>query len=74
MTNHEKFVEAFRNRKGKELSTAEIENILLKTFPDMNTGSILPNDHAAGNNSACWCAGTENRIFDRIHHGVYRVR
>ena len=41
---------------------------------DINPGSILPNDHAKGNKGACKCAGTELRIFDRVGHGLYKVR
>ncbi|GLI53345.1 hypothetical protein [Thermodesulfovibrio yellowstonii] len=74
MTNHERFVETFKGMSGKELSTSEIRDIIIKKFPDMNRGSILPNDHAEGNKSVCWCAGTENRVFDRIKRGLYKVR
>lgn len=73
-TNHERFAETFGGMSGKVLETNEILRILLQGFPDMNPGSILPNDHAEGNRSACWCAGTERRVFDRIERGRYRVR
>jgi hypothetical protein len=36
--------------------------------------SVLPNDHAdADHDGCCRCAGTENRIFERVGHGLYRV-
>ena len=74
LTNHERFAKAFSGMEGEELSTAEIRAIILKKFPDMNPGSVLPNDHATGNKSCCWCAGTDKRIFDRISRGRYQVR
>lgn len=53
--------------KGKILSTSEIEQIL-KTETDITLGSILPNDHSnVGNKSPCKCAGTSDRIFDRVY-------
>jgi len=73
-TNHERFAETFRGMSGRVLETNEIRKILLERFPDMNPGSILPNDHAGGNRAACGCAGTERRVFDRIEHGRYRVK
>ncbi len=73
-TNHQKFVEAFRSYAEQKLSTAQIRDIILKRFPEMSEGSILPNDHAEGNKSACRCAGTKGRIFDRVGYGLYLVR
>lgn len=74
LTNHDRFVQAFKGMGGKELSTSEIKAIIIGIFPDMNQRSILPNDHASGNKSPCWCAGSDKRVFDRITHGRYRVR
>ena len=75
LTNHQRFVEALKHRGGEELTTAEIETIILKKFPEMNPGSILPSDHAKRKvKGACWCAGTESRVFDRIARGRFKVR
>ena len=76
LTNHQKFVEAFKHRGGEELTAAEIKTIILRKFPDMNPGSILPSDHTERKvkAAACWCAGTDKRIFDRIRRDLYRVR
>lgn len=60
--------------KGQELSTDKIKSVLLKAFPDFTVESILPNDHAQGNKSPCQCAGKAHRVFDKIRHGLYRVR
>lgn len=74
-TNHEKFVEALKDKVGQTLSTSEIIKIIMERFgKGVNPGSILPNDHAKGNNSACSCAGTDKRIFDKAGHGLYTVR
>ena len=74
MTNHEMIAAAVKNHRGKILSTKEIEKIVLEAFSDFSKGSLLPNDHAEGNKSPCNCAGTENRIFDKIARNMYRVR
>jgi hypothetical protein len=74
LTNHERFEQTFKVMIGEVLSTAEIKDTLRKRFSEMSEGSMLPNDHAQGNKSACWCATTGKRIFDKIHHGLYRVR
>jgi len=75
LTNHQRFVEAFKYMGGEELTRAEIETIILKKFPGMNPGSILPSDHTEIRvKGACWCAGTEKRVFGRIARGRYRVR
>ena len=46
MTNHDRFVQAFRGMQGSKLSTQEIKYILKKKFPGMAEGGMLPNDHA----------------------------
>lgn len=74
LRNHDCFVSALRNYAGQTLTTGQIQRILLAVFPDFNVGSILPNDHAEGNECPCGCAGTVDRVFDRIHRGLYRVR
>jgi hypothetical protein len=74
MTNHERFEAAFLPHHGKEFSTAEIRGILRRKYPAMSEGSMLPNDHAEGNRSACPCAGKANRLFDRVYRGRFRVR
>ena len=72
--NHQRFLEAFKHMGGQVLSTNQIEKIILKKFPGMPVGSVLPNDHGEGNKGACKCAGTDKRIFDRIRRALYRVR
>jgi len=72
-TNHDRFVQVFRDRDGRVFSTKQIV-ALMKSHSDIAQGSILPNDHAEGNKSACWCARTNARIFDRIGRARYRVR
>jgi hypothetical protein len=74
LTNHERFASAFRAYAGQELTTQRIKEIILGAYPDLASGSILPNDHAKGNKGACWCAGTVNRIFDQVDRALYRVR
>ena len=72
-TLHDKYVEAFKHKGGQVLSTKDIKSIMLWRFPEVASNSILPNDHGAGNKSACWCADTCYRVFDRVGRGKYRV-
>lgn len=74
LSNHDCFAEAFREHANREFSTEEIRAILLERYPDFSPGSVLPNDHAEGNKSPCWCATTDRRIFDRVKRALYRVR
>lgn len=74
MTNHDMIAAAVRGARGQELSRGEIWHLVRRKFPHFNEGSLLPNDHAAGNKGACRCAGSPNRIFDRLDSGRYRVR
>ncbi len=72
MTNHDRFARVFESRKGRTFSTAEIQKIM-KEESDIQYGSILPNDHGAGNKYPCWCVGTRSQIFERLGQGQYRV-
>ena len=72
--NHRRFLEAFKHMGGQELETNQIEKIILKKFPEMPLGSVRPNDHGEGNKGACKCARTNNKIFDKIRHGLYKVK
>ena len=74
MTNHDMIATAMKDYRGKILETSEIKKIVLKAFPAFTEGSLLPNDHAFGNKSACSCAGTGSRIFDRVEPRKYLVR
>lgn len=74
LTNHDRFVEAFGGHANRVYSTGEIRTILKARYRDFSDGSVLPNDHADGNKSSCWCAGKDSRIFDRLKRNSYRVR
>ena len=74
MTNHDMFVLTFQGMAGQILRTKQIMIFCSVKFPQMKSGSMLPNDHAEGNLSDCRCARTSKRIFDQIKHGVYEVR
>ena len=73
-TNHNCIKDVFKNRRGEEFATAEIKRMVLAKYVGFKPRSVLPNDHAEGNKSPCWCAGTESRLFERVGHGMYRVR
>jgi hypothetical protein len=40
----------------------------------MPDGSILPNDHAEGNQHPCCCAKTTRRLFKRVRYAHYKIR
>jgi hypothetical protein len=55
---------------GTRVTTDQIKQVIkatCKRFPVLfiKPGSILPNDHADGNSSACKCANTSDQLFDR---------
>lgn len=74
-TNHERFKATFKT-SGEELTTKQIRDRLRNKYPEMAEGSMLPNDHAKGNESPCKCAKNKRNepIFDQIKEGLYRVR
>jgi hypothetical protein len=72
--NHDMIAHALKNYRGMTLTTSDISKFVLAAFPHFELGSLLPNDHAQGNKSACRCAGSNNQIFDKIERGKYRVR
>ena len=73
MTNHDMLAAAMQSYCGKTLTTNEIKRIVLNAYPQFSKGSVLPNDHASGNKSACWCARTEKQIFEKVKRNEYRV-
>ena len=68
---HDAFYSVFSRYSGQTFTTAEIAKMMQNQY---NYKSILPNDHGHGNKGACGCAGTDDRIFDRIRVGLYKVR
>jgi hypothetical protein len=74
MTNHDVLASALKPYRGKNLTTSDIRTIVAEDFPDFNMGSLFPNDHAEGNKSPCWCAGSSQQILDRVERGLYTVR
>jgi len=74
LDNHQKISLSMAPHRGKTLKTGTIITITQERFPQTPAGSILPNDHAEGNKHPCWCANTQNQIFDRISYGKYKVR
>lgn len=73
MTIHEKLKEVLKRHPGKQMTTAEIEEAVMKRFPDTNRSSIRPNDHAEGNKGQCRCIEEGRRILARPERGIYRV-
>jgi 3-methyladenine DNA glycosylase Tag len=73
MKNHDMIAQAMHCHAGEVLATSDIRNIVLRSFPIFNPGSLLPNDHGSGNKCSCWCVGTKSQIFEPIGRGQYRV-
>ena len=71
-TNHDLIAEALAPYQGQILATAAIEDLCVAH--GVTRGAVRPNDHGTGNRSCCVCAGTANRIFEKIERGFYQVR
>ncbi len=73
---HDKLKQVMRPYKNDVLETARIKNIIEKV-PDFHGQEqwIYPSDHCINhtNKGACYCAETENAIFEKIARGKYRV-
>ncbi|MBN1364562.1 MAG: hypothetical protein JW976_07145 [Syntrophaceae bacterium] len=63
--------------RGKILQTSHIREII-EQHPVLAKDSqfVYPSDHCINhtNKGACYCALTEEAIFEQIRHGIYRVR
>lgn len=73
---HDKLEEVMRPYKNQVLQTARIKNII-ETVHDFRGQEqwIYPSDHCNNhtNKGACYCALTEDAIFEKIARGQYRV-
>ena len=69
--------QAMMSHSGKTLKTSEIKTIVqgIPTIAE-HAELIYPSDHCINhtNKGACNCSMTEHAIFERIRHGIYRVR
>lgn len=72
--NHRRIFNAVRSFAGQTLTSSDLSRIVSQFDPTFAPGSMLWNDHGAGNAGACRCAGTDARIFDQIRRGLYYVR
>lgn len=74
---HDDLKEAMIPYQGKQLTTAEISNIL-KGVPSLaqNARFIQPPDHCSNvkNYGACMCAHTDKAIFEQLQRGFFHVR
>jgi hypothetical protein len=74
---HDDLKRAMIPYKGKQLKTAEINNIL-KDVPGLaqNVRLIQPPDHCRNvkNFGACTCAHTDKAIFEKLQKGLFYVR
>jgi hypothetical protein len=74
---HKDLKQAMISRKGETLRTSQVRKIV-ESYPILAKDAqfIYPSDHCINhtNEGACYCALTEEAIFEKIRHGVYRVR
>ena len=69
--SHYVLLKAIERRKGQLITTADINKIMKRE----NIGYDSPSFHCQRKiASMCQCGGTDERIFDRISQGLYRVR
>ena len=73
---HDKLKEIISPYKNKNLSTAQIKEIIeaIPVFQGQEQW-IYPSDHCKNhtNKGACYCAETEDSLFERIAKGKYHV-
>lgn len=74
---HDDLKQAMLGYSGETLRTSQIKSIVMSS-PDMTEHAqwIYPSDHCINhwNEGACYCALTDEAIFEKIRHGIYRVR
>jgi hypothetical protein len=74
---HNQFADAMLAYEGHVLMTKEIIKILIQKFPDLwkMEDWLQPPDHCKNhtNNGACYCATSENALFEQLGRGKYRV-
>jgi hypothetical protein len=73
---HPNLKRLFRSRKGEILKTAEIKHLYEAEYKYPDLMWVQPPDHSINttNKGACWCAKTEEAIFEQIRRGLYKVR
>lgn len=73
---HENLRKVFESNKGKEFSAAAIRKLYEAKYKSPDVMWVQASDHAVNmtNKGACWCAKTDEAIFERIKHGLYKVR
>jgi transcriptional regulator with XRE-family HTH domain len=73
---HENLQKLFQSRIGDNLTAGQIKRLYKEDFKYPDVGWVQASDHAKNmrNKGACWCAETDEAIFERISRGVYKVR
>ena len=74
---HNNLKNAVMRHSGEVLKTSQIKKII-EGDPSLAADAqfVFPSDHCIDhtNKGACYCAMTEEAIFEKVKHGVYRVR
>jgi hypothetical protein len=74
---HNNLKHAVMHHSGEVLKTSQIKKII-EGDPSLAADAqfVFPSDHCINhtNKGACYCAMTEEAIFEKIRHGMYRVR
>lgn len=74
---HDGLKQAVTRHSGETLRTSQIKKIV-ESNPSLAAHAqfVFPSDHCINhtNKGACYCALTEEAIFEKVRHGVYRVR
>jgi len=74
---HDGLKQAMASRSGETLRTSQIKRIVEGVLNLAEHAQwIHPSDHCINhmNEGACYCALTDEAIFEQIRHGIYRVR
>ena len=75
--HHNDLKRAVMRHSGEILKTSQIKKII-EGDPSLaaNAQFVYPSDHCINhtNEGACYCAMTEEAIFEKVRRGFYRVR
>lgn len=73
--DHNRFVALFKSRSGQTLERKTIIDIVQASYPSLQRSSIMPSDHDnIGNKGECGCRWSKDNVFERVGHGIYKVR
>jgi len=74
--NHYNLMRLLSNDAGRLISRTELRKRYQEKYPEENVDWVQAPDHCINrtNKGACWCAKSDDAIFEWIEKGLYKVR